>query len=330
MHMKFFKGYLVILVFLILAAISAVGIFVWYQGASKPASTNSETITFVIPKGASAIKIGSLLKEAGLIKNELAFKIYVQTKGLSGKIQAGEYTLDPSFSLGKIAAELTSGPMAVWVTIPEGYRREQIAVAFIQAFELTGAEAQKFYDQFILATEGIEGTLFPDTYLFEKQTSVDRVVSVLTNTYDTKTADLDVSQTDLIIASLIEREAFTDGEKPVIAGVIANRIADGMGLNIDATLQYLVADTRCSADPLECEWWKPPTAADKKINSSYNTYLYSGLPPAPIANPGLVAIEAAVNPENTSYYYYLHDSDGQIYYAETLGEHNANVNRYIR
>jgi len=328
--MKFFKSYLVILVFLIIVATSLIGGAVWFKSASAPVTSQSNEITLVIPKGSTAAEIGALLKESGLIKNELAFKIYVQLKGLSGSIQAGEYTLDPSNTLENILTELTSGPSAVWVTIPEGFRREQIAVAFINAFGLIGTDAQSFYDEFILATEGIEGTLFPDTYLFEKQASVGQIVSLLTNTYENKTADLEVGTSELIIASLIEREAYTDEEKPVIAGVIENRITDGMGLNIDATLQYIVANTRCKSIPLECEWWIPPSVADKQLNSPYNTYLYSGLPPAPIANPGLISIEAAVNPENTSYYYYLHDGDGQIHYAETLEEHNENIKSYIR
>lgn len=103
-----------------------------------------------------------------------------------------------------------------------------------------------------------------------------------------------------------------------------------MALQVDATLQYVVANQRCNLDDIQCEWWRPPTVAQKEIESPFNTYQNSGLPPAPIANPGLGSLEAAANPSDTEYFYYLHDSEGNIYFAENLEEHNQNIQRYLR
>ncbi len=112
---------------------------------------------------------------------------------------------------------------------------------------------------------------------------------------------------------------------PVVAGILWNRVELGMALQADATLQYVKG-----YDEVEGSWWTPPTVADKNLQSVYNTYRYPGLPPSPIANPGIVAIQAALNPTLTDYLYYLHDRTGEIHYARTLEEHNANVASYLR
>jgi UPF0755 protein len=127
----------------------------------------------------------------------------------------------------------------------------------------------------------------------------------------------------VIIASLIEREAITDNEKFIISSVIDNRLNAGMGLDIDATLQYIKGKSNGS-------WWTVPTGEERQINSPYNTYRNAGLPPGPISNPGIVAIEAAMNPSKSPYFFYIHDREGNIYFAENLNEHNENVNRYLK
>jgi len=128
-----------------------------------------------------------------------------------------------------------------------------------------------------------------------------------------------------LVCVRIAREAKTDNEKPVIAGILTNRLKDGMPLQVDATIQYAKG-----YDPQTKHWWGMVFSSDyKEIQSPFNTYLNAGLPPSPIANPGLEALRAAANPAPTEYYYYLHDKEGQIHYAETILAHNNNVKKYL-
>jgi UPF0755 protein len=130
----------------------------------------------------------------------------------------------------------------------------------------------------------------------------------------------------ITLASLVEREGRTDADRPMIAGILLNRLHQKMPLQVDATLQYALG-----YQPFEKSWWKKElTDDDKKINSAYNTYANPGLPPGPIANPGLASIKAAIYPTATDYLYYLHDSTGAIHYAKTVEEHNANVRKYLQ
>jgi UPF0755 protein len=125
----------------------------------------------------------------------------------------------------------------------------------------------------------------------------------------------------IVMASILERETKTDAERPIVAGILLNRIEDGMPLQVDASVQYAVGTSK--------NWWPILTLEDLKINSSYNTYKFRGLPPGPIASPGLSSIEAVMNPEKSDFWYYIHDSDGKIHYAKTLAEHNANIAKYL-
>ena len=134
----------------------------------------------------------------------------------------------------------------------------------------------------------------------------------------------------IILASLIERETKDGPERPIVAGIILNRIKAGMPLQIDATVQYAVANVNSKLKIVNCIWWEPITPVDTETNSIYNTYTNVGLPPAPIANPCLSAIEAAYNPVRTDYFYYIHDSSGQIHYAQTLPEQDANIKQYLQ
>jgi len=132
------------------------------------------------------------------------------------------------------------------------------------------------------------------------------------------------------LASIIERETKTDSERPVVAGILFNRLDIGMGLQVDASLQYAVANAKCKMLNAKCEnWWPILSKEDLRIESPYNTYKYRGLPPAAIANPGLSSLKAVVFPQETNYLYYLHDADGVIHFAATLDEHNENVRKYL-
>jgi len=286
---------------------------IWFYQKATPVSSNNEFKDFLIVKGSGASLVGNNLYKEGLIKSPLAFKIYIQITNKSGKIQAGEYRLTPSFSLFQLVEELGKGPSEIWVTIPEGLRREEIALRFKDSL----GRDELFVKEFLSSSEDNEGYLFPDTYLFPKTVSAPNVVKKMVSTFESKTSDLDLTRNQIILASLIERETRTNAERPVVAGILNNRLDIGMALQVDATLQYAKGD------------WGQILVSDKGIDSPFNTYKYPGLPPAPIANPGLSSLKAAVNPEESDYFYYLHDSKGQIYYAKTLSEHNENIRKYL-
>lgn len=310
----------------------------WWVSASAPPGTSDESQRFVIAKGSSAGRVAQELKEDGLIKNSLIFRFYVQATGRAKKIQAGAYDLSPNLSLYKLVNKLMDGPTQVWVTIPEGLRREEILERFIKELGKEGEETDEFRSQFLALTEGEEGYLFPDTYLFERSAPASLVVSAMKNTFEKRidelSEEIDNSPFTLaqivILASIVERETLTNEERPIVAGILKNRLDIGMGLQADATVQYATANNRCEVGDRECDWWVPPTLIDLKIVSPFNTYRFSGLPPSPIANPGIFSLKAAVSPSPTDYFYYLHDSEGEIHYARTLAEHNANVAKYLR
>jgi UPF0755 protein len=149
----------------------------------------------------------------------------------------------------------------------------------------------------------------------------------MNDTFTAKTSGLTPQGSNLsfadsvILASILERETKTDAERPVVAGILINRLNLGMPLQVDATVQYAVGTSK--------DWWPILTLEDLKVNSLYNTYKYAGLPPGPIANPGLSSLKAAFNPAQTDYLYYIHDPTGQIHYAKTLAEQNANIAKYL-
>lgn len=298
--------------FLILAAVG-LPLFFWYWIGLPVDPGNSTVQVFSIPSGQATRVIGNRLKQAGLIRSSLAFRLLVEGKDLSGKLQAGDFRLRPGMNLNTIVEELTHGSQDFWITFPEGMRTEEYARLL--------AEKSAIDEQaFILAAKPYEGRLFPDTYLIPTETSAGEVVAILTDNFDRKSPVRD-DQT-VILASLIEREAKHEQDRKLVSSVIHNRLAVGMPLQIDATVQYLLGRPG--------DWWpKHLTRDDLQTNSVYNTYLNTGLPPAPIANPGLASLKAAANPAETDYLYYVSDSGGYNHYAVTLDEHHRNIDQYL-
>ncbi len=251
--------------------------------------------------------------------------------GIGKSIQAGDFRLNPSMSSREIALELTHGAIDIWVTLPEGLRIEEQAETIEKELKYGGNQNYNF-DKREYIKLAQEGFMFPDTYLIPKDATAQIVVDQLRATFTNKVEKSIIGnsktklslQEIITIASLIEREAKTAEEKPTIAGIIMNRLELGMPLQIDATLHYAKG-----YDSSENTWWQQITLEDKKIKSPYNTYLNTGLPPGPISNPGIDSIRAALEPKETDYLYYLHDSEGNIHYATTLEEHNTNVRNYL-
>jgi len=302
----------------------------WFYKNSQPVSDTEKFDYFIITKGSSASQVGRNLESKGFIKNALTYKIYLQFTGQTGKIQTGEFRLTPSYSLFQTVDALSRGPIELWVTIPEGLRREEVAQKFAAVLDKDGL----FVADFLKVSSGKEGYLFPDTYLFSREASASSVVTRMTETFTSKTKNLEnnsgmsINQA-VVLASLLERETKTDAERPIVAGILMNRLDSDWPLQIDAAVQYAVASENCKFKTENCTWWPILTLEDLSVKSAYNTYKNQGLPPNPIANPGLSSLKAAFNPKENDYWYYIHDNQGQIHYARTLVEHNSNIAKYL-
>ncbi len=327
---------LILIVSLIASSIFA---YSWWNSSTKPVSETEEKVRFVIPKGRAAGQVAESLFEKKLIKNPLAFKFYVQLTGVANKIQAGEFNLSSNMNMYEILENLFKGPLEIWVTIPEGLRREEVVGIFIETLEMSTAQATIFRQDFLKESYNLEGYLFPDTYLFPRDAEALQVITRMKSVFDSKiTTELEIKIAEnnytldqiITLASLLERETITDAERPVVAGVIYKRLEADWPLQIDASVQYAVATANCELRIANCEdWWPILTLEDlEETNSLYNIYKFTGLPPAPIASPGISSIRAAISPEESPYWYYIH-ADGQIYYAKTLAGHNRNIRNYL-
>lgn len=296
--------------FIILLFIAGLAGF-WFNWATQaPLLDDSQPKIFVIERREKTDAIAQRLYQEGLIKSPSAFKLLLYKEGLKGKIQAGDFHLSPAMSALEITKELTHGTLDYWITLIEGWRSEEIA------FRLQLPPASFKED---------EGYLFPDTYLIPKEASAQNVIKILKSNFDKKIEPLlpEIEKSGLsleetiILASIVEREAKHEEDRPIVAGILVKRWQNDWPIQADATVQYALGS--------EAEWWPKVKKQDLKIDSPYNTYLYPGLPPAPICNPGLSAIKTVIYPKETDYWYYLSDKEGKMYYATTNEEHNRNV-----
>lgn len=310
-----------IILFLAVGAIAAYFLFL-----SAP-SGNAEEERFIIPLNFGSAEISEKLKSEGFVKNILAFNA---VRIFRGNIEPGGYKISKAMSAWKIAGILTKDPYMKWIVIPEGLRKEEIADILAEKLDWTAeGKNQWIKKDTAISSDYFEGVYFPDTYLIPKDESPEQVAKRLQAKFQEKFAPYaseslrqNIRWPTLIrVASLIQREAGGKADMPVIAGVLWNRLLRGMKLDIDATIQYARGNKGEG-------WWAAISVADKKIDSPYNTYMYKGLPPHPIANPGLDAIKAALYPAKTDCLYYLHDTSGVIHCAKTYEEHKANISRY--
>jgi UPF0755 protein len=304
-------------------------LFVWWNWASaSPCKQNCENQIFVVYKGDGVGSVARRLQADGLIRNYLSFRFLTLYLRISDKIQVGDYRLNPQMSLSELTKELTHGTLDVWVTIIEGWRKEQVAIKLSQS----GLENFKI-DEFLNLTANLEGQLFPDTYLIPKTAGAEKIIDMMKKNFLKKVGL--IPERTLILASLIEREMPHAEDRPIVAGILLKRLDAGWPLQVDAAIQYALANTKC-AKPFDlaqgkCDWWpKGITKADLEIKSPFNTYLYRGLPPTPICNSGLAAIQAAENPIKTDYWYYLSDGFGITHFAKTIEEHNQNIKKYLQ
>lgn len=310
-----------IISFLIICSLIATGIYFWWQNASQavnPKDTAGKI--FVVTKGSGVQQIATDLHEQGLICNEFVFRLIVKQLNLDQKIQSGTFRLSPSMKAETIAKQLSAGSLDIWVTIPEGKRADEIA-------DILQESMPNYDESWRIALNQYEGYLFPDTYLFPREAGITQIISRLRDTFDAKYAEITNSTSRnqeeiVIIASMIERETRHDEDRALVSSVIHNRLDIDMALQVDATIQYAKGKTGDS-------WWTRITQREyRSVDSPYNTYLYPGLPPGPIANPGFKSLDAAANPADTNYIFYITDRGGVNRYARTLDEHNANIRQY--
>lgn len=325
----------------------------------KPASVDDRLVRFEMAPGTPARAIGQKLEQAGLIRDATLFEAFVRVNGLDGRLAAGTFDLAPSMTLREVVETLTQAQAAaISITIPEGWRVEQTAEYLSRAGLLGPVEGARYRDQ---ARAGdltgiepsrypflqerpvgasLEGYLFPDTYLIPATapTALDvlarqldafnqRVAPVYAVALSAEATTLSLHQV-LTLAAIVEREAVVPEERPAIAGVYLNRLAAGMKLDADPTVQYAMGYQSATG-----QWWKTPVFLEEysSVDSPYNTYLYTGLPPGPIAAPGLSSIYAVLYPEQHDYLYFvaLPDGSGRHVFAATFAEHEENVRRYL-
>lgn len=312
-------------VFILLTTFFILGAIWWINGTSASNPLDRKTYLFVVGQGEGVRSVANRLKKERLIKDPIVFFLLVNfVLNIDEKIQAGDHRISPGMTAEELGKSLTKATNDVWVTIQEGLRAEEIA-------SILKKNIKTYKESWRETLNKNEGFLFPDTYLIPKNASLETILSILKNNFDSKYSSIqNVNKTRLskieivTVASLVEREARESMDRPLVASVIFNRLDNGLKLDIDATVQYVLG-----YQEKEKDWWKKNLAfEDLEINSPYNTYRNAGLPPGPIANPGLAALSATVNPANSNYLYYISDKKGKNHYAETLEEHQANIKKY--
>jgi UPF0755 protein len=304
----------------------------FYQGqVNDPRRVGQGPAVVDIPVGAGVSGVGDILARQGVIGSTLVFEIYVRTHGLADRLEAGHYSIPGGSSMASALALLAHAVgTQVKVTIPEGFTQKQVAALFEQKGLFAAAAFQEAagkgsYSQAFLVGRtpgyGLQGYLFPDTYFFDPKVKPAAAINVLLDNFAANVpaalrahaADQHITFSQaVVLASIIEREAAFDKDRPYVAAVFYNRMAQGLPLQSDATVAYAKGQSTTVI-----------TEPDKALDSPFNTYLHTGLPPAPISNPGLASIRAALMPASGfTYLYFLTDPSGHAHFSNTLDQHN--------
>jgi cell division protein YceG involved in septum cleavage len=278
-------------------------------------------VVVTIPKGASVNEVGDILDDKGVVSSSTLFQMRVTIAGKRSDLYPGRFVLASGMSYGSAIDALSTAPLkkVATVTIPEGYSRDQVAPLAEEA-GLTGS--------YMEASRGHEGFLFPDTFELKPGAPVADLVQLQLQDFKRRIKGVDMSYAksknltlyDVVtIASMVEREAMVDKERPLVAAVIYNRLKDGMPLGIDATTRFATGN-----------YEEPLTESELAIDSPYNTRTNPGLPPGPIGSPGLASIEAAAHPAKVDYLYYVvkPGACGEHSFSSTAAEFEADVARY--
>lgn len=310
----------ILLPILLVAVVLLVGGILTYRALFANSQGGGGPVTVTVEQGESLSSAAGKLEDSGAIGSAALFEIQGRLAGVGTEIKPGEYQIRPEQSNGEILDALTEGGQdaAIEIAIPEGLTlketaRRVSARSGVSEAEFRRAAGRTGYDYDFLEGEAVgstEGFLFPKRYEFPKGTSATRMTARMLEQYSLETGGLNfarapeglgLSEREVVtVASLIEREAANDEERPVVASVIYNRLREEMPLQIDATVQYALGAQK-----------EDLSLQDLKVDSPYNTYEREGLPPGPIASPGLQSIRAALDPADTNYRYYVLDRDGE-------------------
>jgi UPF0755 protein len=324
--------------FVLLILIGAAAIGAWfYLGVDRPFKGYDGAEQFVeIPSGSGTSAIARRLADAGVIRDEISFKLALWLSGNARRLQAGEYRFDHAISARQVADKIARGDVYVRpITFPEGLTAKQMA-ALYESKDF--GEAQEFLDATKNAAlvsavdpvaKDLEGYLFPDTYKLPRTSTADQLVGRMVGSFmkaltpdvieQAEARGMNVRQL-VTLASIVEKETGNPAERPLVAAVYANRLKIGMGLQCDPTVIYALERAGRYHGNL--------TRDDLQFDSPYNTYRYAGLPPGPIASPGRASLEAAASPADVPYLYFVSKNDGSHAFATTLDEHNRNVQEY--
>ncbi|HSM58792.1 MAG TPA: endolytic transglycosylase MltG [Candidatus Sulfomarinibacteraceae bacterium] len=316
-----------------------------------PAGSGAQPLPFVISPGQSANEIAEDLSQVGLLDDSELFINYLRYHGLDSELEAGTYLVDPQATIPELAMSLTqSYAQEVELRFLEGWRAEEMA-AYLNTITPAAIDGDMFLDivqrrrpitldayafaDAVGSDGSLEGFLFPDTYRVPLDADADFLVRQMLNNFDNRvTAEMRAAyaaqglslREAVTLASIVERETPLPSERPLVAAVFYNRLEQGMRLQADPTVQYAVG-----FDEESQSWWKSPlTQADLDFDSPYNTYLYEGLPPSPIANPGQIALQAVAEPQQSAFLYFVADceaANGAHLFSETYAEHVQNVER---
>lgn len=320
------------LVALTLVSLTFGSVFLVY--VNKPAGNNKAEVMVNIEPGMSLTQVANLLSSKQIIASSTTFRIYTYLKGNQGDIQAGEYLLSPSLKPANILKKLTSGEtVAHTITIPEGFRILEIADLFAAAGLanqnrfIEATRDPELLKKLKIPTPDLEGYLFPDTYQFRRQSSEKEIVRTMLSNFETrllkpeilkqaKQRGLTLHQV-ITLASLIEKETGLPKERPLISSVFHNRLKLKMLLQTDPTVIFALSGFDGNI-----------RKKDLSIDSPYNTYLYKGLPPGPIASPGEDSVIAALNPAASDALYFVSRKDGSHQFSTNLIDHNKAVVKY--
>ena len=300
-----------------------IGALLIFYFTFSPFTAVSTKNTVSIARGTSVSRVAEELAAAHIVAHPGLLEFMLRITGVSTRVQAGTYLFDTPNNLFVVAYRLVAGAYglpAVRMTFPEGITVREMADQVTAAFP--GITQKEFLDEAQL----YEGYLFPDTYFFPPSSDATSIVASMRANFDTKIQtiadEISISGRSLsdtvTLASLVEKEARTTVDRGIVAGILINRLKLGMPLQVDAVFGYIYNRDTYS-----------PSLADLSVNSPYNTYLHTGLPPGPIDNPGLDSLQAAAHPTKTNYLYYLTGKDGLMHYATTYAGHQANRKKYL-
>lgn len=327
---------------LVLALLASAGAGVYIAGEIEAPETQPQDPFFRVEPGDSVATIAARLEERGFLRSRTLFRLYARLMQTDGNLQTGYYQISEPLSLPDLHDLLLRGEQyLVSVTIPEGYTLRRTAAlledkGIVSAADFTAAvESEELMDELAIPAESARGFLFPDTYRFALQTPAEMVVRHMVSTFFEELESLGIVPEEyssdelynrVILASIVEREYRIPEEAPLIASVFYNRLDIGMALQSCATVVYVLTEEQDKPHPQFI------TYRDLEVASQFNTYQHPGLPPAPICNPGRVALESVFFPAQSDYLYFLVEDPeaGKHTFTRTLSDHNAAKRLYIK